>query len=705
MCGILGVVDSETVKDKLVLTVKNGLKLIQYRGRDGSDIKYVDSVCIGHVLHSVVDCKNEPVLQPFEFGSGDEKVVFAANCEIYNWQELCLKYKIKAKNDAELIFKLIQQKGIDNLDSILKELDGVYAFVYFSDKKIYLARDLIGIKPLWYSPVKKFSFSSEKKALEKIGYVNVLELNPRKILIYDLSTQKISFKEREYFKIEPELQSSFEEIQKKVDDLLHKAILKRVPNKKFALLFSGGIDSTIIAWILKQKGYEFDCYTTVFEDPALKEPEDLFYAKKIAAQIGLNLKIIKIKIGDVEKYLKKIVPLIEDSNVVKVGVALTFFAACEQASKDGNKVIFSGLGSEEIFAGYNRHKQSQNVNNECLSGLIKIYERDLYRDDVITMFNHLELRLPLLDCNLAEYALKIPAKYKICEGHEKFVLRSVALKLGLSEEFVYRRKKAAQYGSNLHKALIKLTKKNGFKLKSEYLRQFYPEHNVNLGALISSGKDGIYAAWTMLRQNYKLGCFITIKSENSESFMFHYPAIDLVKLQAESMNVPLIIQETKGEKEKELDDLKTALILAKEKYGIQGVVSGALFSNYQRKRIETICDCLGLKIFSPLWHINQEVEMKQILDSGFKFMMTRVAAEGLDESWLGREIYYSDVDKLAEFDSKFGFNVAGEGGEFESLMLDGPIFEKSIKIIKSRKEMEAKNCGDLIVEKAELVDK
>src|SRR3989338_4565973 len=175
-------------------------------------------------------------------------------------------------------------------------------------------------------------------------------------------------------------------------------------------------------------------------------PEDLVFSEKVAKKLGLNLKIIKIKLKDIEKYLKKIVPLIEDSNVVKVGVALTFFAACEEAKKDKCKVIFSGLGSEEIFAGYHRHKQSQNINKECLFGLLKIYERDTYRDDVITMYNNLELRLPFLDKKLVSYALRIPEKYKFDGKTEKKILRKAAITLGLNQEFAWRKKKAAQYG-------------------------------------------------------------------------------------------------------------------------------------------------------------------------------------------------------------------------------------------------------------------
>ncbi|MBT5022237.1 diphthine--ammonia ligase [Candidatus Woesearchaeota archaeon] len=701
MCGIIGLVSKELSNADLVSFVSKGLDIIRYRGKDSEGIEYFEQkdlkICIGHLLHSIVGRVGQPLIS--------EGKIFAANCEIYNWKELCKKYDVEAKNDAELIFKLIELKGIENLNSLLEELDGVFAFVYFDGINIYLARDILGLKPIWYTHAGGFGFCSEKKTLEQLAYVDINELNPRKILKYNLDNDRIEFIEREFFKIEPEHTDSIELVKKKVEELLTFAVKKRIPQRKFALLFSGGIDSTIIALVLKKLGCDFECYTCVFDDPDLKAPEDLGYAKRIAADLGLKLNIIQVGLIDAEKYLKIIVPLIEDSNVVKSGVALTFYAACEQAKKDGCKVIFSGLGSEEIFAGYLRHKESYNVNNECVSGLLKMYERDLYRDDVITMYNSLELRVPFLDHELVEYSLKIPEKYKLFEGQEKYVLRLVGQEMGLKEEWFSRRKKAAQYGSNFHKAITKLTKKAGFSLRSEYLRTFYSGHNVCLGALVSSGKDGVYAMDVMARQNYKIGCMITMKSKNPDSFMFHVPAVDLVRLQAESVGVPLIEQETLGEKETELKDLKAALVRAKEEFKIEGVVSGALFSNYQRKRIEAVCDELGLKIFSPLWHVNQETEMREIINQGFKFIFTRVAAECLGEDWLGREITLSDVDKLAALDRKFGFNVAGEGGEFESLMIDGPNFSKRIEIIDSKIEMQSEIRGDFIIEESKLVEK
>ena len=691
MCGIIGIFNREN-SSKLV---SKGLNILKNRGKDTKGIVNIGNNTIGHCLHSVVG-KN--IKQPLK-GKG----IFASNCEIYNWQELNKKHNLKARNDSELLFNLIEKNG--NIKKIINELDGVYAFSYLQDNILQLARDILGVKPLWYSHSEGFAFASEKKALEKLGYLDINELNPRKILKYNIKENKIEFIERPFFKITPEHKESKEKIKNNVGTLLTKAIKKRIPKRKFALLFSGGIDSTIIAKILKDNKQKFNCYLCILDDPNLKPPQDLAYAIKAAKKLNLNLKIIKVKLKEIKQYLKTIIPLIEDYNVVKVGVALTFFAAAEQAKKDGCKVIFSGLGSEEIFAGYQRHKDSHYLNKECLSGLIKIYERDLYRDDVITMFNNLELRLPFLDKELVEYALKVPPTLKLKNHQEKYILRLFAKSIKIPEEFANRKKKAAQYGSNFHKAISKLTKQNKFKFKSDYLRQFYPSHNLKLASLISTGKDSIYATYVMQKQNYKISCLITIQSQNPDSYMFHTPTIELAKLQAQAMNLPLILKQTKGKKEHELKDLKAAIKEAKEKYNIEGIITGALYSSYQRERIEKIADQLQLKIFSPLWHLNQETYMRELLNNNFKVIMTAIAADGLDKSWLNKEITNKTITNLINLNRINQINVAGEGGEYETLVLDAPLFNKKITITKSTIKEDSKNSARLIIKETKLTNK
>lgn len=705
MCGIIGIFNDKEAFNK----VKIALAILHNRGKDGfgianeheiqhhHDLKKFfplkDKNVVGHALHAVVDHVPQPI---------KKEGLLVANCEIYNWKKLKQKYKFNAQNDAEALLLFLDKLGIEKLE----ELDGVYSFAYWREDILYLARDILGEKPLWFSyTTDNFAFASEKKALEKLGFIDIQELNPRQIIKNTISENKVEVINREFFTYLPEHKQSFEELKEKTTALLDHAIEKRIPEKKFGLLFSGGIDSTYLAKYFKDKGYDFTCHTAVLDTSSGTIPPDLEAAQKVAKELNLKLKVKKIKIEEIPKYLQKIVPLIEDSNVVKVGVALTFYVACETAKENGCKVIFSGLGSEEIFAGYERHKNSANINQECLSGLRKMYERDLYRDDVITMDNSLELRLPFLDVELVRYALKIPGNYKIKGEVTKYILREIALQKGIPEEFALRKKTAAQYGSKFDYALGKLAKQHKFPSKSAYLKTFFPSHNVKLGVLFSSGKDSTAAANIMKQQNYELTCLIHIKSENPDSYMFQTAGTELVEMQAEAMGLPILIQKTKGEKEAELKDLETAFKKAKEQYQIEGIVSGALFSAYQRDRIEKICDKLGLKIFSPLWHKPQDKHLQDLLEKGFEIVLTAVAAEGLDKSWLGRKFIQKDIERLQQLNKKYGLNVAGEGGETESLVLDCPLFTKKIVLEKIEIIEEDKNRAHLVIRKAKLVSK
>ena len=155
-------------------------------------------------------------------------------------------------------------------------------------------------------------------------------------------------------------------------------------------------------------------------------------------------------------------------------------------------------------------------------------------------------------------------------------------------------------------------------------------------------------------------------------------------------------------KEDELKDLEKALKKAIDKFNVAGIVTGAIFSNYQRSRIERVADKLGLKIFSPLWHMTQESVLNRIIKDDFEVVISSVAAYGLNKDWLGKKIDSDFLEKMKKLNEKIGINIAGEGGEYESLVLNGPMFKKKIKIIKKKIIEEDENTARMIVEKAEL---
>lgn len=204
---------------------------------------------------------------------------------------------------------------------------------------------------------------------------------------------------------------------------------------------------------------------------------------------------------------------------------------------------------------------------------------------------------------------------------------------------------------------------------------------MKLGILFSGGKDSMYSTYLAKKSGYEISCLISIFSKNKESYMFHTPNIEKVRKQAEVMGVPLIIVKTKGEKEKELLDLEKAIKIAIKKYKINGVVSGAVESVYQSSRIQKICNKLKIECFNPLWQKNQFELLKELIKNRFKIIIIGVFAYPLNEKWLGRKIDNNFIDDIKLLNNKYGINPAGEGGEFESFVLDCPLFRKDLKII------------------------
>ncbi len=635
MCGIAGA-NSENLVEELLDQQKHRGQTSQIKGEDFK---------LGHILHSVVGRVDQPL--------GQDSLL-TANCEIYNWNNLADKHGLEAENDADLLFKLLEKEGL----KCLKEIDGIYAFGYRKNKEIILARDRIGVNPLWYSE-DPFLFASEKKALEEQGF-DAKELHPRHILTYNTSTKEIRTEKRSFHDIDVE-EKEIDKAAEEIKDLFLQAVEKRVPDKELALLFSGGVDSTLIAAALKELDKDFTCYTSGIQHGNVNAPRDVEWAEKIAEKMDLDLRVYSAELDEVEQVLPGIVEWISSTSTVKTGVALPFHFALT----GDEKVVMSGLGSEQLYAGYSR--QQGYLNKECLSGLRSIYHRDLYRDNVISFRNGYELRVPFLDEKLIEHALTIPEEYKVKKGYRKYVLRLAAEKLGLPEEVVWRKKTAAQYGSNFDKALNKLAKNNGFGHKQQYLNSFREEPNKQLGVLTSGGKDSNAALYRMWRRNNEINCLITLRSENKDSYMFDSKKkIEVLKEQSETLKTPILIQKTEGEKEKELKDLEKALEKARKEYGIEGVVSGALASTYQRDRVEKISEKQGLKVFSPLWQENQENYMRWLITEGFEVQITSVAARGLDESWEGKILDESSLEELIDLSREYGFNAAGEGGEYET---------------------------------------
>jgi ABC transporter with metal-binding/Fe-S-binding domain ATP-binding protein len=173
--------------------------------------------------------------------------------------------------------------------------------------------------------------------------------------------------------------------------------------------------------------------------------------------------------------------------------------------------------------------------------------------------------------------------------------------------------------------------------------------------------------------------------------MFHTPSISKVEKQTEAMDIPLIIHKTKGIKEEELKDLEDAINLAIKKYKIQGITTGAIDSVYQASRIQKICDKLKIECINPIWRKNEIEYLKELLKNKFKIIVVGVFAYPLNEKWLGRQIDEKFIEEVAKLKEKYKIHPAGEGGEFETFVLNCPLFKKELKVKSFQDLKEGEN--------------
>ncbi|MDR1993941.1 MAG: diphthine--ammonia ligase [Nitrososphaerota archaeon] len=226
---------------------------------------------------------------------------------------------------------------------------------------------------------------------------------------------------------------------------------------------------------------------------------------------------------------------------------------------------------------------------------------------------------------------------------------------------------------------------------------------MRLGILFSGGKDSTLALHMVTKKETTV-CLITVASRNKESFMFHTPNIDMAALQAQALELPLICMQTEGKKEEELVELECAIAEAKNRFDIQGIVTGAVESVYQTSRVQRICNKLNLELVNPLWKHDQKALLEKLLIKKFQIIISGVFAYPLNETWLGRQIDADTIAQLLELQRKYGVSPSGEGGEIETTVLDAPLFKQRIEIIDTKTEWQG-SSGVYIIKTARLIPK
>ncbi len=220
---------------------------------------------------------------------------------------------------------------------------------------------------------------------------------------------------------------------------------------------------------------------------------------------------------------------------------------------------------------------------------------------------------------------------------------------------------------------------------------------MNVCVLYSGGKDSNLAL-LKASEEFEVACLVSLMPESAESEIFHYPNVELVRLQAKALNLPIIVEKCPSDEKRSMESLERALRIAIKEFGVEGVVTGAIRSTYQATRFQRVCDRLDLWCFNPLWLRDEISILEEVLSRGFEVIFVRVS--GIDRSLLGKRLDEEVIRVL--FEMRNYANPAGEGGEYETLVLKMPLFRKKIEIIDAE-VVGSEFDSMLLVKRAELV--
>jgi len=474
MCAIAGI-RGEYIGKKL----KNMLLTIKHRGPDFSGV-YVDGeVAFGDLDHLVVpdgffgmghnllSIVGSDVAQPLIH----EDLVLICNGEIYNHQELrkTISYDFSTNSDSEVILGLIneykQPSLVDTIFLVLKDLQGDYAFAIFDGKDLVVVRDPLGVKPVYIGGDEEiFGFSSERKALWAVGIEEVTTLPPGFMLHNQEMVQlpgDLQLGNKNFRNATWSLGNNYSKdmLRRHLRALIVESVKKRTRDlEKVGVLFSGGIDSSLLTQICVDLGVETELFSVGSEDSP-----DVKFAQMMADDMGLRLHIKLVDVDLVRECTPMVLNAIEEWNIMKLGVGMTAYLAAEMAHENGLRVMLSGQGADELFAGYHRYlglykEKGEDAQEDLWKDVKNLYQVNLERDDAVTMAHSVEMRVPYLDLPIISMAMNIPMSYKIKDDNDrlrKCILREVAAEVGVNSKVLMRPKKAAQYGSGIHKILVK----------------------------------------------------------------------------------------------------------------------------------------------------------------------------------------------------------------------------------------------------------
>lgn len=199
---------------------------------------------------------------------------------------------------------------------------------------------------------------------------------------------------------------------------------------------------------------------------------------------------------------------------------------------------------------------------------------------------------------------------------------------------------------------------------------------MRIAVLSSGGKDSSAAWWWAMCRGWDIVSIVTVDVQDGDSHMFQVPSTNWVEHQAQFAGLPWVNVPASGSVEDEIGALEAAL----SGLEIDAIVSGALRSDFQKQRLECMSQRLNIHSFSPLWHQKPIDHLSGMVEAGFQIMLTSVSCEGLDHTWLGHVLTEQSLIELYDLSKKHRFNVDGEGGEYETFVLGGPIWSRTLHV-------------------------
>jgi asparagine synthase (glutamine-hydrolysing) len=458
-------------------------------------LKAETHIAMGHSRLRIVGQERDT--QPYR--SCDGKLVLIHNGEIYNYRKLrtllLREHDIKTTSDSEVIVHLLEEAYsgdlLDAMQKVCRLLDGMWAIAATDGESLVVARDPIGKKPMYYIENEGITyFASEKKALWN-GRDDPVRLYPGDMLYVDDERREVR---RGYHLQLPQIDVvDFREAVEAYKESLVKAVHKRLEGlteAKIGVIFSGGIDSVLVAKLLQAEGRTLVCYCTGTADSG-----DVIAATEVAKDLGLELKTTIIDEELVELILPEIIRNVEESGLLQVEVAIPMYLAAKLAAEDDIRVMFTGQAADELFAGYPWYNDvlAQDgylrLHEKLWEDLGLLYTDTLEREDKLTMSHSIELRAPYLDRDVIHTAMRISPRLKLegaADQMRKRVHRQAAVELGVPPFLCYRSKDPAQSGSGIHGLVQKIAHRN-----QEKVEQALVEENIarDKGSLYRYGDD------------------------------------------------------------------------------------------------------------------------------------------------------------------------------------------------------------------------